>query len=138
MTRTPLALLAVLGLILALGAPAAVADSHERAFEMRTYYAADGKFDALNARFRDHTLSIFAKHDMEVIAFWTPTDEEGSKNTLIYILAFPSEEARGESWKAFGGDPEWQKVAEESQRDGRLITKIDSVMMKPTDYSPMK
>ena len=119
------------------GAPA-LADNHEKFYEMRTYYAAEGKFDALNARFRDHTLRIFAKHDMEVVGFWIPTDEEASKNTLIYILAFSSEEARANSWKAFGTDPEWQKVAEESQKDGRLITKIDSVMMTPTDYSPMK
>ena len=34
-------------------------------YELRTYYAAPGKMDALNKRFRDHTCDIFekARHD---------------------------------------------------------------------------
>ncbi len=124
---------------LALAAGATPAAAEERVFEMRTYYAADGKLDALNARFRDHTVKLFEKHGMDVIGFWEPLKEEQGKGTqLIYILAFPSEDARAEAWKAFGTDPEWKKVAEESQKDGRLITKIDSVMMSPSDYSAIK
>ena len=33
-------------------------------FEMRTYYANEGKLDALKARFRDHTVALFKKHGM--------------------------------------------------------------------------
>jgi hypothetical protein len=40
-----------------------------RYFEMRTYIANPGKLDALNARFRDHTCKLFAKHGMECIGF---------------------------------------------------------------------
>jgi hypothetical protein len=36
-----------------------------RCFELRTYYAAPGKLEALNARFRDHTCALFKKHGME-------------------------------------------------------------------------
>jgi hypothetical protein len=107
-------------------------------FEFRTYYAAPGKLDALKARFRDHTIRIFRKHGMEVVAFWTPTTEVEGEDTLHYILAFQSQEARDAAWRAFGTDPEWQKVAEESQRDGRLVKKIDSTMLVPTYYSPMR
>src|SRR5437764_13859278 len=63
-------------------------------FEMRTYTAADGKLDALHARFRDHTNALFLKHGMTVIGYWTPTDGEKAKNTLVYILAYPDREAR--------------------------------------------
>lgn len=31
------------------------AEKETRVFELRTYYAAPGKLDALHARFRDHT-----------------------------------------------------------------------------------
>ncbi len=31
-------------------------------YELRTYYAAEGKLDALLSRFRDHTTKLFAKH----------------------------------------------------------------------------
>ena len=86
-----------------------------RIFEIRTYTAPEGKLDALHARFRDHTVRIFERHGMTSIGYWTPSDSVLSKNTIIYILAFPSREAARESWAAFGRDPEWQKVRAESE-----------------------
>lgn len=105
---------------------------------MRTYTAAEGKFEDLLARFRDHTLRIFEKHGMTSVGYWTPQDEPLSENTLIYVLAHASREAAQESWSNFRTDPEWQRVAEESRRDGRLITNLDSVFLDPTDFSPMR
>jgi hypothetical protein len=114
------------------------AAGHDRLFEMRTYIANEGKLDALNARFRNHTNKLFVKHGMELIGYWIPTDPQKSKNTLIYILAYPSKEARDASWKAFQNDPEWKKAAAESEKDGKLVSKVVSEFMTPTDYSPMK
>jgi hypothetical protein len=114
------------------------APSHQRFFELRTYTTAEGRLDALNARFRDHTNALFKKHGIEIIGFWAPTEEPKSKNTLIYILAYPSKEAREESWKAFQADPEWVKAKDESEKDGKIVVHVDSVYMSPTDYSPIK
>src|SRR4051812_15647882 len=119
-------------------ATAAEEKGKERVFELRTYTAAEGKLDALNARFRDHTNKLFVKHGMELIGYWTPTDGEKSKNTLVYILAYPSREARDASWKAFSADPEWKAAREASEKDGKIVAKTESVFLKPTDYSPMK
>lgn len=107
-------------------------------FELRTYTAAEGKYDDLLARFRDHTMRIFEKHGMTNVGYWTPQDAPESGNTLIYLLAHDSREAAGESWSAFGDDPEWEQVAEESQRDGRLIVGLERVYLDATDFSPMK
>ena len=41
-------------------------------YELRTYWAAPGKAEALHNRFRTLTLGIFAKHAMQVVGFWTP------------------------------------------------------------------
>ena len=111
-----------------------------RVFELRTYVASEGKFDALHRRFRDHTVALFKKHGMTSIGYWVPQDpEQGHKDTLIYLLAFPSREAAASSWKAFGADPEWQRVYKESQPDGvPLAGKVTSVYLDPTDYSPLK
>jgi hypothetical protein len=114
------------------------AKGKERVFELRTYTAAEGKLDALNARFRDHTNKLFVKHGMELIGYWTPADGEKSKNTLIYILAHASREAAAKSWKDFRDDPDWKAALADSEKDGKLTTKVESVFMKPTDYSPMK
>jgi hypothetical protein len=103
-------------------------------YEMRTYTAAEGKLDALNARFRDHTVQLFKKHGIESIGYWVPTDEEKSKNTLIYVIKHKSRDAAKASWKAFGADPEWKKAAKASGV-GRLAG-LKSVYMEATDYSP--
>jgi hypothetical protein len=117
---------------------AAHAQANTRVFEIRTYTAADGKLDALNARFRDHTMALFKKHDMTSVAYFTPQDAPLKQNTLIYILAHPSREAAARNWQAFQNDPEWQKVKADSETQGALTTKIESVFVDPTDYSPMK
>ena len=112
--------------------------SPNRIFEIRTYTAPEGKLDALHARFRDHTVRIFERHGMTSIGYWTPTDSVLSKNTIIYILAYPSREAARESWAAFGRDPEWQKVRAESEANGRIVERVQSVFVTPTDYSPIR
>ena len=118
----------------------------DRFFEMRTYVAADGKFDQLHSRFRDHTNKLFQKHGMTLIGYWVPTESPtakeplsaDTKNTLVYILAYPSKEAREKSWKGFMGDPEWQAVFKETQKNGSLTKEVKSQFLTPTDYSPMK
>jgi hypothetical protein len=109
-----------------------------RVFELRKYTATPDKIDALHARFRDHTLRLFEKHNMTVTGFWRPADEQQAKRQLVYLLAFPSQEAAVESWKDFQADPEWKTVKEASEMDGPLVEKIDSVYLTPTDYSPLK
>jgi hypothetical protein len=120
-----------------LGAPAVHAQSN-RVFELRTYTAPEGKLADLNKRFRDHTMRIFEKHGMTNIAYWTPQDSPLKENTLIYVISHKSREAAKASWAAFGADPEWKKVSAESQVNGRIVAKVESVFMDATDYSPMK
>src|SRR5437660_11095078 len=108
-------------------------------FELRTYHTPPGKLTALHARFRDHSIALLERHGMKMVGFWVPTDpDKGSADTLVYIVAHQSREAAAASWKAFGADPEWVSVKAESEKDGPLTSKVESVFMSPTDYSPMK
>jgi NIPSNAP len=110
-----------------------------RAFELRTYTAAPGKLDALHARFRNHTNALFAKHGMTIVGFWVPSDKDkGADNTLVYMLAYPDRAAREKAWEAFRQDPEWIAARDASEASGKLVDKVDSVMLTATDYSPMK
>lgn len=110
----------------------------ERVFEMRTYYAEPGKMDALHARFRDHTCKLFEKHGITIIGFWKPTDKAKAENMMVYILAYPSREAADASWKAFRADPAWNTARDASEKNGKLVKKVESVFLNPTDYSPIK
>ena len=105
-------------------------------YELRVYHAAPGKLAELLARFRDHTNKLFEKHGMKAIAYWTPLDEPEKGNMLIYILQHPSREASVANWKAFQDDPEWKRVKEESEANGKLAERIDSTYMALTDFSP--
>ena len=110
-----------------------------KVYEMRTYTAAEGKFDAVNARFRDHTVKLFEKHGMKNVGYWTPSEGPLAGTTLIYILEHKSRDAAKASWAAFGADPEWQKARAASEVGGRILAKApESVFMTATDYSAIK
>jgi hypothetical protein len=109
-----------------------------RVFEMRTYTTLEGRLDALQKRFREHTVKLFEKHGMTNIGYWVPQDPARSKNTLVYILAHRSREAAEKSWAAFRADPEWVKARNASEADGKIVDKIEAVFMTATDYSALK
>jgi hypothetical protein len=110
----------------------------DRVFEMRTYYTFEGKLPDLLARFRDHTTKLFEKHGMTNVGYWVPQDEPRSKNTLVYILAYPSREAAKKAWDAFRQDPEWIKARDASEANGKIVEKVDSVFLSPADFSKIK
>ncbi len=139
LTSTALAA-SCLGLLLAaVSGPARADDSKDRVFEMRTYHTLEGRLPALNKRFREHTCELFKKHGMELVGFWTPVEEkDGKSDKLVYILAYPSKEAAAKSWEAFRNDPVWKKAQAESEADGKIVAKVESVFLNPTDYSAIK
>ena len=110
----------------------------KRVFELRTYHTLPGKLPDLVARFRDHTTTLFERHGMTNIGHWTPEDPPASQNTYIYIMAYPSREARNKSWAEFSADPEWQAASKASEANGKIVEKVDSVFMDPTDFSSIK
>jgi len=103
-------------------------------YELRTYYAADGKLDNLLARFRNHTAGLFEKHGMTNIAYWVPVDNK--ENVLIYLMGYPSRESRDQSFDNFRKDPDWIEAREASRVNGPLVDSVQNIFLKPTDYSP--
>lgn len=127
--------LTLLGSLLLLSAAVRAADT--RLYELRIYTAAPGKFEALQARFRQHTCRLFERHGMANLGYWTPLDEkDGAGAKLIYVLAHPGREARERAWKAFMADPEWQAVYRSTEAGGKLVEKIEVRLLTATDYSP--
>ena len=106
-----------------------------RCYEIRIYYPAPGKFEAIVDRFRQYTTKLFEKHGMENIGYWTPTDT--TRKELIYILAFPNRAARDSSFARFGNDPAWKAVVAKTEANGKLIDRIESIFMTESDLSPV-
>jgi hypothetical protein len=106
-----------------------------RVFELRTYYAAEGQLDALNARFRDHALRLYRKHGMTPVGFWSPAGNPDNK--LVFLLAYPSRAARDAAWRSLATDPEWVRARKATDRNGKLVRFIEEEFLTPTDYSPV-
>ena len=109
-----------------------------RLYELRTYTTLEGRLPALHKRFAEHTLKLFEKHGMKNEMYWVPTDPARKDNTLIYVVSHDSQEAADQSWKAFGADPAWIAARDASEKDGKIVAKVERVFMTLTDYSPGK
>lgn len=139
-----------------------------RVFELRTYIASPGNLDALNSRFRDHTMKLFERHGMTNGPYWNVDEGDGTKavelleavsprtqasaeidqelaargNTLVYFLAHSSPDAAKISFDAFRKDPEWNTVrtASESKAGGSLTAGggVRSWFLQATDFSPLQ
>ncbi|MEX0761579.1 MAG: NIPSNAP family protein [Dehalococcoidia bacterium] len=106
-------------------------------YELRIYECYGGKLPNLHKRFSENTMRIFEKHGMKNIGYWT-TDVGPSNNELTYLIAFEDANARIEAWKNFRADPEWQKVVDESHRDGLIVKNVRNQTLIPTPYSPLQ
>jgi hypothetical protein len=142
--------------------------SGNRVFELRSYIASSGNLEALNARFRNHTMKLFSKHGMNNLIYWNVDDggamtavdllagvsprnqstAEISKeltsqgNALVYFLTHASQDAAKGSFDAFRQDPDWVAVRSESEKKaGGSLTAgngVKSWFLKPTEFSPLK
>ena len=106
-------------------------------YEYRCYTVMPGKMEALQNRFRDHTIKLLEKHDIKPICFFTPIISQAS-NQFIWIVEFRDMAHREAAWAAFGADPEWQKALADSHKDGIIVEYIENKILAPTDFSPLK
>lgn len=137
--------------------PLCWAEPDTRCYELRVYHPAPDKMGALFDRFRDHSCALLEKHGFTNVGYWIFRENErevmaamasselpkpnqewpAPKDRLVYILSSPSRAAHEAAWKAFFEDPEWKRVVRETEANGPLVTKVDSVFLKATDFSPV-
>lgn len=107
-------------------------------YELRKYYVNEGKAEDLHKRFREHTMALFEKHGMKNIGYWVPAEPKDGDPALVYIVAHASREQANANWKGFASDPEWQAVQKASEANGKIVAKVESQYLNPTDYSQLK
>jgi heme-degrading monooxygenase HmoA len=97
-------------------------------YEIRIYEAADGKADAMKARFKNEVVKRFPAHGIELLGvFETPTEP----TRLTYLTRFNSEDDRSKAWAAFGADPEWRAVKAASEVNGPLLKNQTVSVLSP-------
>ena len=105
-------------------------------YEWRAYEAVPGKMAALNDRFEKHTNKLFEKHGIKMVGYWTA--EIGEHDVLYYMLAYEDLAAREKAWKSLLSDPNFDRIIQETEKNGCLVAKYSNTILKPTSYSPMK
>ena len=105
-------------------------------YELRVYDIPPSKMKDINNRFANHTTRIWKRLGIRPVGFWE--NVIGPNNTLTYLLAWESLAEREKKWDAFISDPEWIKVSEETSKNGPIVLKLTTTIMKPTKYSAMQ
>ncbi|MHA8060167.1 NIPSNAP family protein [Aquirufa beregesia] len=113
--------------------------SADRAIELRTYTATPHNIDNVLARFRNHTTKLFKKHGMTNIAYFKTIEKDPNvQPRLVYLLAHDSEAAGKASFDEFRKDPNWIKARDESEKNGKIVDKVESIYMHPTTFSTIR
>jgi hypothetical protein len=100
-------------------------------YEIREYHAVEGKKTQLDDRFKNHTLDLFLRHNINVVGFWQKKEDP---SILVYLCKFEDENQQKTAWKAFGADPDWQRIKTESEAEGPLTTQMNSTLLEPVPY----
>ena len=110
-----------------------------RVFELRIYTTPEGKLAELDTRFRFPERSYFVRHGMMEVGYFHPIDAAaGAGHTLVYMLAHASRDAATASWAGFRADSDWIALKAATEKDGALTTKVVSIFLTPTAFSPLK
>ena len=109
-------------------------------YELRIYKTMPGQREALANRFRDHTAAMFERAGMTNVGYWNAATGDDVEDTFVYMLAYPSREARDEMWQELGTFEDFQEIIIAVERDENraLVDSIDARMLEPTSYSALK
>ena len=105
--------------------------------ELRIYHCISGQLPALLKRFDEITLSLWEKHGVHQVGFWT-VEVGPSNQDLYYILEWKDMGERDFKWTNFINDPEWLKKKALTEKDGAIVASVENIFLRPTAFSAMK
>lgn len=110
-----------------------------RIFELRTYESNNLKAAKRKIKmFEDGEIDIFRRLGMTPVFFGETIIGRNLPN-LTYMLAFDDLAARDKAWRAFGSDPEWQKLrAQPGLADAEIVSNISNSILRPLPFSPIR
>ena len=106
-------------------------------YELRWYEVSAQRRSAdLHALFANHAVPLLQKHGIGILGFWVP--KIGRADEIPCIWVFEDMADREAKMAAFEGDPEWQEAKAEADKNvfGSPVTRVRSILLRPTDFSP--
>lgn len=101
-------------------------------YSLRTHHVAPGKMEEFH-KLRREALPFFGKHGMQVVGYWKT--EIGPSPCVVSLTAFQDWAHYEKVQAALVADPEFKKLMSRFQG---LSVRTETVILRPTDYSPMR
>jgi hypothetical protein len=110
-----------------------------RIFELRRYESNNATTLAAKIKmFGSGEIGIFQRLGMRPV-FFAETIVGAQMPNLTYMLSFDDLTSREKMWKAFGADPEWQKLrATPGWSDAEIVSNISVSLLQPLAFSPVR
>jgi hypothetical protein len=111
-----------------------------RTFELRTYESKDEKAGNRKVKmFNDGEIAIFRKAGMTTVFFGQAALVGRNLPHLTYMLAYDDMAAHDKTWRAFGSDPDWQKLrSQPGLSDAEIVSNINNTILRPLPFSPIR
>lgn len=109
----------------------------KRIFELRRYESASEEAGKKKIKmFNDvGEIAIFKRVGLTPVFFGETLIGEMRPN-LTYMLTFDDMAEHDKNWKAFGGDPEWNRIkAIPEYEDAKIVSRITRTFLDPTSFS---
>ena len=90
----------------------------------------------MEARFREKTSRLLAKHNLNVVGYWVTTGPSESQNAFIFMLAHQNQDEAKKNWTALIQDSEFKEI-EQAELTEKTLEKAEVIYMSPTDFSPI-
>ena len=119
--------------------PPAESGKPARTFELRTYESMNEKAGRKKIEmFENGEAAIFKRVGMQTVLFGQ-TIVGRNMPSLTYMLGYDNMEARDKTWRAFGSDPEWQKLrSTPGYTDAEIVSNISNVILRPLPFSMIR
>jgi hypothetical protein len=121
----------------AVAKPTGAAAGKDRVFELRTYRSATEAASRRKIEMFEGggELALFGRLGLQVVFFARDLAAQGLPS-LTYMVVFADEAAREKGWATFRDHPEWAKMRDDP-RYADVVSRIDSALLRPTDYSQL-
>jgi hypothetical protein len=110
-----------------------------RVFELRRYESNNSTTLARKIKmFETGEIGIFQRLGMRPV-FFAETIVGAKMPNLVYMLSFDDLASREKCWKAFGADPEWQKMrSAPGNSDAEIVSNISVSLLQPLPFSAVR
>jgi len=110
-----------------------------RIFEVRTYESNNTSTLRKKIKmFNDGEIGAFQRAGAQPV-FFGETIAGPSQPSLTYMLSYEDLAGRDKAWKAFGADPEWQKLrVTPGLSDAEIVSNITNYLVNPLPFSQIR